>query len=79
VAAECAAAPPHDLCTWAMQPLSRPEAVEAEELAAGHLPVRHPGQRSFSGTPASAESMCMPHPAHVACTVAVRRLTHAHA
>jgi hypothetical protein len=34
--------------------------------AGGHFPVRQPAQRCASGTPASAESMCMPQPAHVA-------------
>ena len=30
-----------------------------------HSPVRQPGQRSSSGTPARALSMCLPHPAQV--------------
>ena len=43
----------------------------------GCLPCCHPGQRSSIGTPASADEMCMPHPAHVAwmgaCAWGVRR------
>ena len=51
---------------------SRPGETEKENsqlLPPGpmlHTPVCHPGQRSSTGTPESALSMCMPHPAQVA-------------
>ena len=39
--------------------------VKSEPDDAAHSPVRQPGQRSSSGTPARALSMCLPHPAQV--------------
>jgi hypothetical protein len=40
-------------------------ATLSPALAFGHFPVSQPGHLSATATPASAESMCMPHPAQV--------------